>query len=125
MNVASLIARILFGLAFTVAGAMQLWLAFSSGPPAMPGLAGTFQTALYQSHFVFLVCAAQLFTGICLLVNRFVPLALVVGAALLANILMFHITMMPMGIFPGLILTVCWVLVAMRHRAAFAALLSP
>lgn len=108
MKIAVLISRILIGLAFTVAGAFGWVLTFGSGPPPMPGLAGEFQNSI------------QLVTGIALLLNRYVPLALVVSAAFLYNILAFHITMFPAGIVPGLILAACWVVLAssMRERLA-------
>ncbi|HEY6449131.1 MAG TPA: hypothetical protein VIX60_00440, partial [Candidatus Cybelea sp.] len=89
-----------------------------------PGLAGQFQNVIFQSHFVLFVDGIQLIAGLALLANRFVPLALVVSAAILYNILAFHLTMMPMGIFPGLILTVCWFLIALPLRDHFAPLLA-
>jgi putative oxidoreductase len=124
MNVVTIIARVLFGLAFTAAGAMGIYLLFTSGAPPMPGLAGDFQSVAYRSHFVLFVAAVQLITGVLLLINRFVPLALMASAAVLANILAYHITMMPLGIFPGLILTICWFLVALSRRDQLKLLLS-
>ena len=41
MRVASIVARILFGLAFTAAGGIGLYIAFTSGPPPMPGSRST------------------------------------------------------------------------------------
>jgi hypothetical protein len=89
----------------------------------MPGLAGQFQNVIFHSHFVLFIDGIQLISGLALLANRFVPLALVVCAAILYNILAFHLTMMPMGIFPGLVLTVCWFLIAVPLREHFAPLL--
>jgi hypothetical protein len=125
MKIASLVARILFGLAFAAAGGIGLYLAFSSGPPPMPGfpLADQFQSIGFRSHFTVFVNVVQLIVGILLLSNRYVPLALMAGAAVLANILVYHITMMPIGIFPGLILTVCWILVALQYKPALLPLL--
>lgn len=91
----------------------------------MPGLAGQFQTVIFQSHFVLFIDTVQLLTGLALLLNRFVPLALLISAAFLYNILAFHITMMPLGIFPGLVLTVCWFIVAFSMRDRLSPLLSP
>src|SRR5580704_6437041 len=102
MKIASIIARVLYGVAFTAAGAIGLYLCFTSGPPPVPAfpLADQFQSIGYRSHFTVFVSAVQLITGILLLINRYVPLALMSGAAVLANILAYHITMMPIGIFP-------------------------
>lgn len=124
MRIAAIVSRILIGLAFTVAGIFGWVLTFGSGPPAMPGLAGQFQAVIFQSHFVLFVDTVQLLTGIALLANRFVPLAMVISAAFLYNILSFHITMMPTGIVPGLILTVCWFILAFSMRERLTPLLA-
>jgi hypothetical protein len=116
MKIAALIARILLGLAFTVAGAFGWVLTFGSGPPPMAGLAGQFQSVIFQSHFVLFPDTVQLLSGIALLVNRFVPLALMTCAAILFNILAFHLAMMPLGIFPGLFLAICWIVIALQYR---------
>ena len=126
MKIASLVARILFGLAFTFAGGMGLYLdLFTPGPPPMPGFttANAFQAVSYQSHYVAFVAAVQFLSGVLLLVNRYVALALMITAAILFNILVFHITMFPMGIFPGLILCVCWVLTALPLKSTLLPIL--
>jgi hypothetical protein len=43
------------------------------------GLAGQFLMALFQSHYVWFVCAVQIVGGVLLLMNRYVPLALMAG----------------------------------------------
>jgi putative oxidoreductase len=123
MRIASIVSRILLGLAFTVAGLSGFVLSFSSGPPAMPGLAGQFQSVIFQSHWVLFIDAVQFVSGLLLLANRYVALALLTSAGILYNILVFHITMAPMGIFPGLILSVCWVFIALPLKDRFAPLL--
>jgi len=50
------------------------------------------------------------------LLNRYVALALLTSAAILFNILAFHLAMMPSGIVPGLVLTGCWFLIALQLR---------
>ena len=52
----------------------------------------------FRSHWVLFVDATELITGILLLMNRFAPLAFVVFAAVLTNIFIFHMTMMPAGL---------------------------
>jgi putative oxidoreductase len=125
MKIAALISRILIGLAFTVAGAFGWILTFGSSPPPMPGLAGEFQKIIFASHFVLVIDSVQFVTGVALLLNRYVALAVVVSAAFLYNILAFHITMFPAGIVPGLVLTVCWFVIAASMRERFTALLAP
>ncbi len=117
-------ARVLLGLLFTLAGVGGFAFAFNP-PPALPGLAGTFQSVFFQSHWVLFVDAVELIAGVLLLIDRFVPLALVMLAAVIANILVFHITMMPLGIVPGLVATLLWFVVALPLREQFAPLLTP
>lgn len=116
MKITALIARILLGLAFAVAGLSGFILSFGAGPPPMPGLAGQFQDVIFHSHYVLFIDGVQLLTGIALLLNRYVALALVTSAAILFNILAFHLAMMPAGIVPGLVLTGCWIVIALQLR---------
>lgn len=121
MKIAVLIARILLGLLFVFSGSFA-FIPFT--PPPQPGLAGQFQDVFFASHWVKFVEVVQLIAGLLLLANRYVPLALVALAAVLANILFFHLSMQPQGIVPGLIATALWFLVAWWHRASFAPLLA-
>jgi len=109
-------ARIALGLVFTLAGASIFFL-IANPPPMPPGLAGSFTAIFFQSRWVVFVDFAELAAGALLLVNRFVPFALVVLAAILSNILVFHITMQPQTILLPLFLTALWFVLAYRHRS--------
>ena len=76
MKIVTLIARILLGLVFLVFG-LNGFLNFLNTGPAPTGLAGQFLGALILSHYYWVVAALQIAGGALLLVNRFVPLALV------------------------------------------------
>ena len=115
-------ARLLLGLMFVVFGLNLIWL-FLPPPPHVPENAGAFSGAMLSSHFVYLVAAAQVIPGVLLIVNQYVPLALVVLAAVIVNILAFHLTMWPQAIVPfPIIVTICWFIVAWPLRAHFAPL---
>jgi putative oxidoreductase len=118
MKIAQTVARILLGLMFLVFG-LNGFLHFIPAPP-IPGLAGQFATVLFESHFYVLVFGAQTIAGALLIIKQYVPVALFVLAAVLANILTFHITMQPEGIGPGLVATVLWFIVALPYRSRFA-----
>jgi putative oxidoreductase len=121
MKIAAIIARILLGLMFVIFG-LNGFLNFIHGP--IPGgIAGTFIGALIQSHFIYFVSGVQLIAGIFLLINRYVPFALVLLAAMIANILVFHLTMQPSGLPPGIFAAILWMIVAARHRAYLEPLL--
>ena len=121
MRNAVTVSRIVIGLLFLLAGASGFFL-IQSPPAAPPGLAGQFQNIFFQSRWVLFVDGVEFIAGALLLANRFVPVALLLLAGVLPNILVFHITMMPMGIFPGLIATLLWFVVALQYRSLFAPL---
>jgi uncharacterized membrane protein YphA (DoxX/SURF4 family) len=118
MKIASLIARYLLGLMFTVFG-LNGFLNFIHQPPPPNPLAIQFFVATGASHFAEFFFAAQLFGGLLLLSGFFVPLALTVLAAELYNILAFHLTFAPASIAPGLLASVLWVLVFLQYRPSF------
>lgn len=121
MKIVSILARILLGLMFLVFG-LNAFLHFL--PMTMPtGLAGTFMGVAFASHFILFVAAVQVIAGVLLLVNRFVPLALALLAPVLYNILVFHLTMQPSGLPPGLFASILWLILVWRLRAYFAPLL--
>jgi uncharacterized membrane protein YphA (DoxX/SURF4 family) len=118
MKTVSLIARYLLGLMFTIFG-LNGFLNFIHQPPPPNPLAIQFFVAVGASHFAAFFFAAQLIGGLLLLSGFFVPLALIVLAAELYNILAFHLTLAPASIAPALLAAVLWVLVFVQYRASF------
>jgi hypothetical protein len=87
--------------------------------PMPTGLAGQFMTALFASHYFYVVGAIMVVSGILLVANRFVGLGLTLLGPVLFNILLFHLTMNPGGIGMGAFATLLWALVAWEHRIVF------
>lgn len=84
-----LVARLLLGLIFTVFG-LNKFLHFLP-MPAMTGQPGDFFGALGTAGYFFPFMAIfETVSGILLLINKYVGLALVVLAPITLNILMFH-----------------------------------
>ena len=118
MKIAALISRILLGLLFTVFG-LNGFLHFI--PMKAPtGLAGQYMGALFVSHYLVVVFLVQLIGGVLLLVNRFVPLALLLLGPVLVNILLFHTFMAPEGLPMALFAILLWLIVFAGVRQAFA-----
>lgn len=113
MNIAVTVARIVLGLVFTLAGVLSVVI---SSPPPQPGLAGTFNEIFVHSHWAMFVGAAQIAIGVLLLVNRCVPLALVMLAAFLYNSFAFHITMAPSALPAPIAVLALWVIIAWKYR---------
>ena len=122
MKIASVIARYLLGLMFTVFG-LNGFLHFIPQPPPTNPLALQFLGAVSASHFAAFFFAVQLIGGLLLLSGFYVPLALTLLAAELYNILAFHLTMAPASIPPALLACVLWVLVFLQCRNSFTGVL--
>src|SRR5260370_3511379 len=97
MKIANLIARLLLGLIFVVFG-LNGFLNFLSMGPMPSGLAGQFVGALVLSHYFWVVAALQVAGGALLLVNRFVPLGLLLLGPVIRNLLLYHVFLNPAGI---------------------------
>ncbi|HEV3157591.1 MAG TPA: hypothetical protein VGZ00_09630 [Candidatus Baltobacteraceae bacterium] len=122
MRIIVIVARLLLGLAFTVFG-LNGYLQFIPQPTIIPGDAGLFFGVLFRTHYLYFTTGVQLIAGLLLLADLYVPFALVLLAAMISNILVFHITMMPEGLIPfPIVVTVLWFIVAWSLRAHFAPL---
>ncbi len=121
MKIATLIARILLGLLFLVFG-LNGFLHFIPMPPPT-GLAGQYMGALFLSHYLAVVFALEAVGGLLLLLNRYVPLALVLLGPVLVNIVLFHACLAPAGLPLALFAVALWLVVFAGVRGAFAGLL--
>ncbi len=123
MKIVSLVARLLLGLIFLVFG-LNGFLHFIPMPPPT-GVAGQFYASLFASHYWVLIFGVQTIGGLLLLASRFVPLALVSLAAVIANILAFHIAMAPEGLPMAIVVAILWILVAIRNKEYLAPIFVP
>jgi putative oxidoreductase len=114
MRIASIVARYLLGLMFTVFG-LNGFLQFIHQPPPANPLALQFLGAVSASHFAAFFFAVQLVGGLLLLSGFFVPLALTMLAAELYN---------APGAAPALLACVLWVLVFLQYRESFNGIFS-
>jgi len=120
MKFVVIIARILLGLMFLVFG-LNPFLKFIPMPP-LEGVWGQFLGALFASHYVWFVGAVQVISGALFLVGRYVPLAIALSGPVIANIIVYHLTMQRSGAQLAILATVCWIILFFRHRASFAPL---
>ena len=119
MKIVTLVARLLLGLIFVVFG-LNGFLNFINMGPMPSGLAGQFIAALAQSHHFWVVAALQVAGGALLLVNRFVPLALVLLGPVIVNIILYHALMHPSGSALAIIVVILWGIVFYSHRRYFS-----
>ena len=119
MKIASIIARYLLGLIFLVFG-LNGFLHFIPMPPPKGVLAGQFGGAIFASHYWVVVFGIQVIGGVLLLVNRYVPLALVLLGPVIVNILCYHVFLNPSGAVPAAVVTVLWLIVFYGRRQYFS-----
>jgi uncharacterized membrane protein YphA (DoxX/SURF4 family) len=119
MKIASTIARYLLGLIFLVFG-LNGFLHFIPMPPPKGALAAQFGGVIFASHYWVVVFGIQVIGGVLLLINRFVPLALVLLGPVIVNIFFFHALMAPEGLPLALVVVVLWVILAVRYKQYLA-----
>ncbi len=90
MSKVKMIVRILLGIMLVVFG-LNKFLQFMPMPP-LPQEAAEFMGALVKSGYLMTVVAVvEIITGILLLFNKYVPLALVLVFPVLLNAFLFHL----------------------------------
>ena len=118
------IVRFLMGLGFFIFG-LNGFLNFIPQPTKpMPEGAVAFSGALMKTGYMFqMIAGTQLLVGVLLLINRFVPLALVLIMPVLVNIIAFHIFLEPSGWMPGVVLMAMELYLAWVYRDAYRPIL--
>jgi putative oxidoreductase len=119
MKIVTLIARILLGLISVVFG-LNGFLNFLSMGPMPTGLAGQFMGAIFVSHYYWVIAALQVVGGVLLLVNRYVPLALVLVGPVIVNILCYHVFLNHAGAPPAIVVTILWFIIFYGNRQHFS-----
>jgi putative oxidoreductase len=121
MKTITTLVRILFGAIFTVFG-LNGFLHFIPMEP-MPRPATDFFGALVATGYMIrLIFFGQLIGGVLLLTGVAVPLALVILAPIVVNILFFHLFLAPGGLAIAFIVVAMEVFLAWRYQDAFAPL---
>jgi putative oxidoreductase len=121
MKIAVVIARILLGLVFLVFG-LNFYFHFIPQQP-MPGDAGAIGMLMFTHGWFTFYGILYVVAGILLLVGRFVPLGLLLLGPIIVNILLFHITLAPSGIGPGLVCALLEIFLIYAYWPAFAGIL--
>jgi hypothetical protein len=118
-------ARVVMGLTFLIMG-LNGFLNFLPQPSTpIPAGAMAFLGALFKTGYMIpLVSGVQLLAGVLLVANRFVPLALVLIAPVIVNIIAYHIFLAPIFVGPAIVVTVLELYLAWVYRAAYRPLLA-
>jgi uncharacterized membrane protein YphA (DoxX/SURF4 family) len=119
-------ARVLLGLVFFTFG-LDGFLHFvpQPDPSTIPPGCLAFASALMATGYMFpLIKGTEVLVGSLLLANRFVPLALVLLAPVVVNIMLFSAFLAPSGIAMPIALVALQVFLAWTHRRAYRPLLA-
>ncbi|MEY2880109.1 MAG: hypothetical protein RLZZ15_2489 [Verrucomicrobiota bacterium] len=120
------IARVLLGLMFFVFG-LNGFLNFIPQPPPdqMPKALVEFSVAMMKTGYLFqLVKGTEVVVGLLLLANRFVPLALVVIAPVIVNIVAIHAFLAPSTVAMAVVIAALELYLAWAYRSAFRGVLA-
>ena len=118
----TLVARILLGLVFTASAIAGLT---GQLPPPEGPEAQAFMGTLFSSGLLVFVKIIELLTGLALISGFFVPLALVMLAPIIVNILYYHLSLDLAGIPVGIMLALLAMFVAYGYRSVLLPLLQP
>lgn len=119
------VARVLMGLPLVVFG-LNGFLNFIPQPETpMPEKAMAFAGALANSGYMMqMIAVTLLVTGVLLLINRFVPLALALFAPFIVNSIAFHIFLERSGLPVAAVFLALELYLAWAYRAAFKPMLA-
>jgi len=124
------IARLLFGLAFTVFGLNAVLMAFGKAfmpaPKEMPQAAASFFEALTNTRYMLpLIGGTQLLSGLMILTGIFTPLGLTLLAPVVVNIVLYHHYVDRSGLGIAYVVLALELFLAYAYGPAFAGVLSP
>ena len=119
------VARVLLGLMFAVFG-LNGFLNFIPAPTTPPPEgAMAFAIALMKTGYMMpLIKGTEVLVGVLLVLNRFVPLALVVLAPVVVNIVAFHAFLAPSGVGMMIVIVGLQLYLVWNHRAVYRPLLT-
>jgi len=97
--------RIILGLILIIFGANK-FIGFMPSPE-LPEAAGNFMGALASTGYMFpLIGAVEVIVGILLILNKWVPFAVVLLAPVAVNMVLFHLKLAPVGIVPAALVAI-------------------
>jgi len=115
-------ARIILGLVLTIFG-LNGFFGFLPMPPVSPA-AATFMGAIVGTgYLMYLVMIVEVSVGLLLLINRYVPMALILLAPISVNIIAFHLFLDISGIIPAVLVTILNVYLLVAYRAHYYGLI--
>jgi putative oxidoreductase len=122
LRIAVIIVRTLMGLLFLFASITFLFKLIT--PPPLTGAMKVFNDGLEAARYLMpMAKVIELICGLAFVTGRFVPLATVLIAPIIVNILFVHVFLAPEGIPVAVFLVLANIFLAYHHREAYKPLL--
>jgi hypothetical protein len=118
------VARVLMGALFTFSG-LNGFFEFVKPEGKVPERVAAVMAGFMATGYIFkLIFATQLLCGVLFLVNRFVPLAVVLLAPVVVNIFAFHVFVEPSGLVVAIVVLALELFLIWSYRAAYRPMLA-
>tara|TARA_R110000868_G_scaffold8478_5_gene43942 strand:- start:27383 stop:27760 length:378 start_codon:yes stop_codon:yes gene_type:complete len=115
--------RILLGLMLLVFG-LNKFLHFIPTPENLPEPIINYMTALITTKAFYLVAILEILSGLAFLLNKYGALMALILMSVSLNIILFHLSLNPEGIAPGLVVFILNVLMLYVYRDKYKDLLA-
>jgi putative oxidoreductase len=122
MKIATLIARVLLGLVFTIFGLNFFFHFIPQPPPA--GDAGALATIMFTHGWFTFLGVLYVIAGVLLLIGRYVGIALTILGPIIVVILLFHVTLAPEAIGMALVVAALEIFLIYAYRNHFGDIFS-
>jgi uncharacterized membrane protein YphA (DoxX/SURF4 family) len=120
-SIVTMALRIVLGLILIIFGANK-FIGFMPSPE-LPEAAGNFMGALAKTGYMFpLMGAIEVIVGLLLILNKWVPFALILLAPLAVNMIVFHLKLAPAGIGPAALVTILGIVLIYANWDKYKAL---
>ena len=118
-----MILRILLGVFVLVFG-LNKFLNFLPAPEGMSEAAGAYFGALMSAKVISLVAIVEIAAGLALIFNKYGALLAIILMSVSVNIVLFHATLDPENIAPGIVLLVLNIVALYGYKDKYKNLLS-
>ncbi|MDO7170770.1 DoxX family membrane protein [Mariniflexile sp. AS56] len=118
-----MVVRIILGLFLLVFG-LNKFLNFLPAPEGMSEAAGAYFGALMSAKVITLVAIVEVLTGLAFILNKYGALMAIILMSVSVNIVLFHATLNPEGIGPGLVVLILNILVLYGYKDTYKDLLA-
>jgi putative oxidoreductase len=116
------IIRIIFGVLIAIFGANKFFN-FMPAPSDLPDSIMNYMSALMATKTLYLVGAVEFIAGLSFIFNKYGALMAIILMSVSVNIILFHITLNPDGIGPGVVMFLLNILMLFNYRDKYRDLL--